>query len=683
MLLSSIKGIGEKTEKLFHKLGVNNVKDLLLYFPRDYKVFPAPRDLSDIHEEGIYAVEAMISNTGITTKYVNKLSITNMTAQTKDGLIKITYFNMPFLKKTVKPGTIYIFYGKLYIKNNQYYMEQPKMFSPSDYNALVHKLQPVYTLTKGLSNKIVQSSVMKALDTKEYLPKEILPDNLLDKYNFTPLSEAIKQIHFPESKERLIQARKRMAYQEFFLFLLQMHYLENSDNKQANYFQMIEVAETKRLIEKLPYQLTNDQLNVWNDIVADMGSEYTMSRLVQGDVGSGKTIIAILSLLMTVCNGHQGALMAPTEVLAEQHFESISSLTKDYHLPFKPILLTGSLTAKQKREAYKEIASGEVNVIIGTHALIQEKVDYYDLALAITDEQHRFGVKQRQHLSQKGYMPHILVMSATPIPRTLAMILYGNFDLSVIKQMPVGRLPIKNCVVPTSYRNTAYKFIMDELIKKHQVYIVCPMVEENEELGLENVEDYTKKLISIFPEKYQITCLHGKMKPAMKNQIMDDFKNKKIDVLVSTTVIEVGINVPNATVMMIENAERFGLAQLHQLRGRVGRGKEQSYCIFIYSNNNEQVKDRLKVLEKSNDGFLIASEDMKRRGPGDLFGIRQSGALDFKIADIYQDGELLKNADSDIKAILEEDYHLNLEIHSSLKEYIMRDEHLGVDFTTI
>ena len=375
-----------------------------------------------------------------------------------------------------------------------------------------------------------------------------------------------------------------------------------------------------------------------------------MSRLVQGDVGSGKTVIALLALMTAALNGFQGALMAPTEVLAKQHYESITSLLREYNIPIRTELLTGSMTAREKREAYQRMEDGTAQIIIGTHALIQQKAGYKNLALVVTDEQHRFGVKQREMLAQKGQMPHILVMSATPIPRTLAIILYGDLDISVIDELPSDRLPIKNCVVDTGYRKTAYRFIEKQVEEGRQCYIICPMVEESEHLEVENVTDYAAMLQEELGEGITVDYLHGKMKQAQKDEIMERFGSGQIQVLVSTTVIEVGINVPNATVMMVENAERFGLAQLHQLRGRVGRGKYQSYCIFMTGSHDEETKKRLDILNKSNDGFKIAAEDLKLRGPGDLFGIRQSGLMNFKLGDVFQDARLLQMANEAVSS---------------------------------
>ena len=558
------------------------------------------------------------------------------------------------------------------------------MYSPEEYDTLRDTLQPIYPLTKGLTNTTMRKSVKKALEAeKRFLSEDMLhfcfpAERYQDSYEF-----AVTQMHFPDTYELLAQARDRLVYQEFFLFLLKMRLLKDTSKQLDNAFPMVETAQVKRLMEQLPYRLTKDQLQVYSEIIADMTGPYAMSRLVQGDVGSGKTILAFLAMLLATTNGYQSAIMAPTEVLATQHFENFCQMNETYQLGLNIRLLTGSVTAKNKKEIYRQIEEGTCQMVVGTHALIQEPVAFQKLALVVTDEQHRFGVKQRMHFSDKGLTPHILVMSATPIPRTLAMILYGDMNLSVIHQMPVGRKPIKNCVVDESFRQNAYQFMKKQIAQGHQVYVICPMVEEGELEGLENVNDYAKKLRGEFPESVRIASLHGKMKPADKNRMMQEFGAGNIDILVSTTVVEVGVNVPNATVMMVENAERFGLAQLHQLRGRVGRGDAQSYCIFMSDAKKKEITDRLKVLEKSNDGFEIAGQDMKRRGPGDLFGFRQSGALYFQLGDIYNDSELLKQAEEDVTKLLSDDPELMRPEHVLLKSYLEQDEQISVDFRSI
>lgn len=681
--VNRIKGVGEKTAALFGKINVFTVEDLIGHYPRDYETYDAPvsiREASPGSVQAIYGQITAIPN----VKKVRNLSILN--AILKDGSndsIQLTFFNMPFLKKVLKPGGFYLFRGLVQQRGTHKIMEQPRMFTWDEYKQKSGRLLPRYVLTKGLTNQTVQKSVAQAL---EYYPpeKEYLPQMILQKYPMLSHREAVYALHFPENREELLAARNRMVFEEFFSFLLVLRKNKELAAKTENHFPMYETADTVRFLEQLPFPLTKAQKKVWGELREDMGSPYAMNRLIQGDVGSGKTILAVLALLMCAANGYQGAMMAPTEVLAVQHFETISGYVEKYGIAFRPVLLTGSMTAKEKREAYAKIASGEANLIIGTHALIQEKVEYSSLALVVTDEQHRFGVRQRETLATKGSEPHVLVMSATPIPRTLAIILYGDLKVSVIDELPANRLPIKNCVVGTSYRPKAYEFIAKEVAAGRQAYVICPMVEEGESEDLENVVDYTEKLRAALPPSVQVAYLHGKMRPTDKNRIMEEFVDKKIDVLVSTTVIEVGINVPNATVMMVENAERFGLAQLHQLRGRVGRGEFQSYCIFISTSEAKETMERLQILNHSNDGFHIASEDLKLRGPGDIFGIRQSGEFAFALGDIYTDANILKEASDAVEQLLISDPDLTDDDSRALVNYFKEHTAVNVvDFRTI
>lgn len=681
--VNRIKGVGEKTAALFGKINVYTVDDLIRHYPRDYETYGAPVSIRETSPGSVQAVYGQITAIP-NVKKVRNLSILNAILKDDNGdSIQLTFFNMPFLKKVLKPGGFYLFRGLVQQRGTHKIMEQPRMFTWDEYRQKSGRLLPRYALTKGLTNQTVQKSVAQAL---EYYPpeKEYLPQVILQKYPMLSHREAVYALHFPESREELLTARNRMVFEEFFSFLLVLRKNKELAAKTENHFPMYETADTVRFLEQLPFPLTKAQKKVWGELREDMGSPYAMNRLIQGDVGSGKTILAVLALLMCAANGYQGAMMAPTEVLAVQHFETISGYIEKYGIAFRPVLLTGSMTAKEKREAYAKIASGEANLIIGTHALIQEKVEYSSLALVVTDEQHRFGVRQRETLAAKGSEPHVLVMSATPIPRTLAIILYGDLKVSVIDELPANRLPIKNCVVGTSYRPKAYEFIAKEVAAGRQAYVICPIVEEGESEDLENVVDYTEKLRAVLPPSVQVAYLHGKMRPADKNRIMEEFAAKEIDVLVSTTVIEVGINVPNATVMMVENAERFGLAQLHQLRGRVGRGEFQSYCIFISTSEAKETMERLQILNHSNDGFHIASEDLKLRGPGDIFGIRQSGEFAFVLGDIYTDANILKEASDAVEQLLVSDPELTDDDSLALVNYFKEHTAVNVvDFRTI
>ena len=643
--ISVVKGIGEKTEKGLNKLGIYTVQDMLEHYPRAYDIYGRLMNINEI-EEGEMAVFVGYMYMNIETKKVRHLTIASCRVKDATGSIGLTWFNMPYIKNTLKSGSYYIFRGKASRKNGMLVIEQPKILSKEEYYNKKDVLQPIYPLTHGVTNNLLSKTVKAILEeidlTGDFLPSTIRKENDLVDYRF-----AVKQIHFPKDKEEMLRARKRIVFNEFFLFTLALTYMKEEKSKKIRKTPYDRGSISDALIEGLPYELTNAQKRAWNEIMKDMCDGVIMNRLVQGDVGSGKTVLAALALAMNAENGYQGTLMVPTEVLAKQHFESLNRLYEPFDISC--ILLTGSMTAKEKRLAYEKIKNKEVSVIIGTHALIQEKVEYADLGLVITDEQHRFGVKQREILSTKSENPHVLVMSATPIPRTLAIILYGDLDISVVDELPANRLPIKNCVVNTDYHNTAYRFIENQIQEGRQAYIICPMVEESESMEAENVIEYTQKVREALPPFIRTEYLHGKMKAKEKNEIMEQFAKNEIQVLVSTTVIEVGVNVPNATVMMIENAERFGLAQLHQLRGRVGRGDHQSYCILVSGSRSKETKKRLEILNTSNDGFYIAGEDLKLRGPGDLFGIRQSGDMEFKLGDIYNDAKVLKAANEAAK----------------------------------
>ncbi len=672
--VSSLKGIGDKTAGLFRKLGVETLDDLIHMYPRAYESFDDVKLIGELTENEVGAVDGYLKN-GATGRHYGGLSIVTASTADMTGKLRLTWYHMPYLKNTLTAGSRFIFRGKVVRKKNGLTMEQPRIYKPEEYDELRHRMQPVYAQTKGLSNKTITSAVSEALKVRtlerDYLPADIRKKRELAEYNF-----ALEHIHFPVDETDLLFARKRLVYDEFFMFLIGVRRMRERRQDVKSGFVMSKDTLATKLRSELPYKLTDAQERTLGEVISDMKSGNVMNRLIQGDVGSGKTIIAILALLICAENGYQGALMAPTEVLAKQHYGTITSLFAEHGIDINVVLVTGSMTAKEKRTAYGEISSHKADIIIGTHALIQDKVIYDDLALVITDEQHRFGVAQREALGNKGDPAHVLVMSATPIPRTLAIILYEDLDISVIDELPKNRLPIKNCVVDTGYREQAYRFIRKEVEAGHQAYVICPMVEASEMIDAENVLDYAKMLKDKLPG-ITVGYLHGRMKGKEKNAIMEDFAAGKIQVLVSTTVIEVGVDVANATVMMIENAERFGLAELHQLRGRVGRGRDQSYCIMIDGSGKGTKNERLEVLNRSNDGFYIASEDLRLRGPGDIFGVRQSGDMEFKIADIYTDAKILKDASEDVDELLKEDGMLTLPEHEELakrlREYMEAD----------
>lgn len=662
--VDQIKGIGEKTAACYRKLKINTIENLLEHYPRYYLSYEEPVDIADIPIGERVAIRATV-NSYVEIKKLRTLNVVTFMAKDFTGSVKMLWFNSPYIKKVFHIGQTYIFVGTVTVRNYQKVMEHPEYYTEAQYLEKRKELQPVYSLTEGLTNKRIQKD-MKAVGGVIHNMEEYLPLELGKRFSLMEYRDAVRQIHFPIDYEQLELARKRLIFDEFFLFLLAMRRLELHQARLENQYHIPAGNNCDKLIASLPYDLTGAQKQVLEDIKADLRGPSVMNRLIQGDVGSGKTIVALLALLMVIEAGYQGAFMAPTEVLASQHYETFERLLSPFGVRVE--LLVGSTPLKEKRRIYQGLKDQEVDLVIGTHAIIQDKVQFQKLALVVTDEQHRFGVRQREQLSDKGKEPHILVMSATPIPRTLAIILYGDLDISVMNEMPASRLPIKNCVVGTESRTTAYHFIEKEVAKGHQAYVICPMVEGSEDVEMENVVDYADQLRTNLSPYIQVTYLHGKMSAKEKNQIMEAFHDNQIQVLVSTTVIEVGIDNPNATVIMIENAERFGLAQLHQLRGRVGRGKDQSYCIMINTSDKEEAKERLEVINHSNDGFHIANEDLRLRGAGDFFGVRQSGEVLFRLADIYEHAELLKQAQEAIRYLEDAQYDFEDIQHPKLAE---------------
>ena len=664
-----IKGVGEKAEKCLNKLKIYTVEDLLEHYPRGYDEFKPIKPIERLEEGETAAVEGTLT-VRPQMKTAGRLRILNTAIQDASGCVPVNWFNMPFLRNQVKMGTRYIMRGRVVKKRGRLLLEQPKLYSKDEFYRQMGKLRPIYPLTAGMTNSAITKALEQALKETEFLP-DFLPLEIRKRQNLPEYKKALWQIHFPADRKERDEGRRRLVFDELFLYSLSLAYMKKREAALSSHV-MERKKEVDEWLDELPFSLTTAQKKVYEEIVSDMTGGTVMNRLVQGDVGAGKTIVAVAALYQAVLNGGQGAFMVPTEVLASQHYDNLCGLLSKRGVRIG--MLTGSLTAKQKREGRENLACGAWDIVVGTHAIIQDNIEFKNLSLVITDEQHRFGVKQRESLFRKGEQPHVLAMSATPIPRTLALILYGDMDLSVIDEKPKNRLPIKNCVVNTSYRPNAYRFMRQQIEAGRQIYIICPMVEDSEEMELENVTIYTEELRGIFPASVRIAALHGKMKPGEKEEIMAAFSRGETDILVSTTVIEVGIDVPNATVMMVENAERFGLAQLHQLRGRVGRGKEQSYCILMTGRDSKESKERLAILTQSNDGFFIAEKDLKLRGQGDLFGVRQSGDQLFKLADIFEDAGILQQAGQEAKRFTQEDiilfYKKNEKLRNRVENYL-------------
>lgn len=643
--VSVLKGIGDKTAKTLNKIGVYTVRDILLRFPYNFLEYPEISTIKDSPEDTNVSICGTVS--AAPYKKGGKLDQVIVRINDDSGNINVLFFHMPYIKNTLHAGDSYVFYGKITKKNGNRSMVQPRIFKIDEYDSIRKAPVPVYHLTAGISNNAFTKYVKEALGFA-CLIDDYLPDSVIKANNLTDKETAIKHMHFPTDYDDLIKARNRIVFEEFFLFLLKIEL--NKDNILHNGIVLSHKNDILKLAGNLEFSLTRGQDNALNDILSDMESDIPMQRLLQGDVGSGKTIVAFLAMLNAAMSDKQSILMAPTEVLAMQHYEKLCAFIQSKDLKYNVYLLTGSVSVKEKERIKEAIKSDNSALIIGTHALLEDNVILPTLGLVVTDEQHRFGVKQRETMFLKGNNPHVLVMSATPIPRTLSIIMYGDLKVSMIEELPSNRIPIKNCVVNRSYRKKAYEFIEEEVKKGHQAYIICPLVSESDGLDLCDTENYFKNMVDYYGDRAKVGILNGRMRNQDKTRIMENFKNKKIDILVSTTVVEVGVDVPNATVMMIENAERFGLSQLHQLRGRIGRGSDQSYCIFMQGNSGE-INKRLKILNESNDGFYIANMDLKLRGPGDVFGIRQSGELDFMVADIYNDADILKAASNEVSKI--------------------------------
>lgn len=670
-----VKGIGPKKAYKLNKLGIFTLKDLLYYFPRQYEDRNNLKKIVELKNEDKATIKALI--VGVTTSNPRKgMTLTKVDVKDETGYAKLVFFNQPYISNTFKNGDTVLVFGKVKkeFKNIEFRSCEIEHLSNSPKNAC--KIMPIYPLTFGVTNKEIISIIKSVLLNKELTIKEYLPKNIIDKYKLCSIDYAIRNIHSPSNKESFKIALYRIIFEEFLILQLGLFMFKNGVTEVEG-IKFEENEKLKDIINSLPFKLTKAQNRALNEIIEDMKSSKVMNRLVQGDVGSGKTVVALLSLANCVLNGYQGALMAPTEILAEQHYISLTETLRGFGMNVE--LLVGSLTKKQKERVLERVKNKEIDILIGTHALIEDKVEFGRLGLVITDEQHRFGVRQRGKLSDKGNNPDVLVMTATPIPRTLALILYGDLDISIIDELPPGRQPIDTIAVSKDKRDRAYNnLVRSEVEKGRQVYIVCPLVEGSESIEAKAAVELVDELKQEYFSDLRVGLLHGKMKASEKESIMKSFKNKDLDILVSTTVIEVGVNVPNATLMIIENAERFGLAQLHQLRGRVGRGKHKSYCILIYASKSEVCRQRMSIMEETNDGFKISEKDLEIRGPGEFFGTRQHGLPELRIANIFKHMKILKIAQQEARYIIGEDLKLQKFENKLLKnEVIDKFEHVA------
>lgn len=663
-----VKGIGPKKALKLNKLNIFTIKDLLYYFPRVYEDRNNVKKIWQLEHDEKACTKGVITN--IKSQVAkNNMKISKFVIKDETGFLTLVFFNQDYLTKVFKQGDSVIVYGKVKREGSILEMNSPDIEFFTNSPTSTCKMIPIYPLTYGVTNKDISNTIKNVYNNEKISIQEYLPQDIINKYKLCSIDFAVKNLHMPSDKQSLKIALYRMIFEEFLILQIGLFYLKNGiDNEKGIKFEKKE--KLNDIIKSLPFKLTNAQSRAFNEVIGDMESDNVMNRLIQGDVGSGKTIVATLVLALAVLNGYQGALMAPTEILARQHYISLSETLSPFGINVG--LLVGSLTKKQKEKILDKIKNREIDILIGTHALIEDNVEFDNLGIVVTDEQHRFGVRQRAKLSTKGNNPDILVMTATPIPRTLALILYGDLDISIIDELPPGRQPIDTKAFEAKQRDFIYtNFIRDEIDKGRQVYVVCPLVEESEAIEAKAAEDLKDELKQKYFSDLNVEVLHGKMKPSLKDQIMNDFKENKIQILVSTTVIEVGVNVPNATLMIIENAERFGLAQLHQLRGRVGRGSHKSHCILIYSSKTNICKERMEIMEQTNDGFKISEKDLEIRGPGEFFGIRQHGLPELKVANIFKHIKILKLAQEEAKNILKNDKNLSKNENILLKKEII------------
>jgi len=640
-----VKGVGPKRAKLLKKLGINT-----FYFPKDYENRSDILKIEDLKVGEKQTFRGYIAGSPREIK-TSKVIITKVPVKDGTGAVELVWYNQPYIKNNFKIGEEYIINGKLQFKYGQLIVENPVLEKSEDFKLNTGRIVPIYGLTEGLTQNAIRKIMFNALHDYVQEVEEFFDEEFLSEKGLMDIKNALININFPQNEAYLEQAKYRFKYQELFLLQMALFLMKRSVKEKKGI--KFEQADLKPFLMGLPFKLTLAQIKVLKEIIADMNSHKVMNRLVQGDVGSGKTVVAACSMYIAVKNGYQVAMMAPTEILAKQHYYTLKELFRNTDI--KIGLLSGSISPSNKKEVLEKIKNGDYDIVVGTHALIEDNVIFNNLGLCITDEQHRFGVRQRALLTQKGENPDVLVMTATPIPRTFALILYGDLDISIIDQLPPGRKKVKTYVISSSVREKAYEFAMKEVKKGRQVYVVCPLIEESDKINAMSAEIVYREIYKDAFKEAKVGLLHGKMADSDKEKVMEEFVNGKIDILVSTTVIEVGVNVPNATVMIVENAERFGLAQLHQLRGRVGRSEFQSYCILISYSNSDIAKKRLGVLAQTSDGFKIAEKDLEIRGPGEFLGLRQHGLPEFKIANIFEDIDVLKRVQKDVEELLEKD----------------------------
>ena len=661
-----VKGVGPTRAKLLNKLGIFTLEDLITYYPREYEDRSKPKVIASLVNDEEALIEAVVVSKMSEQRIRKNMTIYKLIVRDETGICTITWFNQSYLKNKFVIGKKYKFYGKASVVYGRIGMNSP-VYDTEETSKNTGKIIPIYPATFGLPQTTIRNVMESGLKVvnEENLLSETMPKYIIEQYKLKDIKTATKQIHFPKSFEEFENARKRLVFEELLSMQLALMSLKNKYEKDEKGIAFSKNVKMSDVINTLPFKLTKAQLRVLEEIDNNMEEEKPMNRLLQGDVGSGKTAVAIIAAYKAVKSGYQVAIMAPTAILASQHLESFNQILNRFGI--KCELLIGSIKKSKKEEILEKLKNGEIDILIGTHALLEENVLFKNLGFVVTDEQHRFGVRQRRIISQKGENPDVLVMSATPIPRTLALILYGDLDISIIDELPPNRKKIDTYAVTKSMEARVNEFIKKQVNEGRQVYIVCPLVEENEEIDvkavLELAENYKKNVFS----EYRVEYLHGKMRPKEKDEIMQNFKDGKIDILISTTVIEVGVNVPNASIMVVENAERFGLAQLHQLRGRVGRGEYKSYCILKYQGKSDVIKQRMKIMQETNDGFVIAQKDLELRGTGEFFGTKQHGLPEFKIANLFEDMPILKLVQALAIKIENEDPKLELEKNKPLK----------------